>query len=86
MAYALLERTRCPRCNHITDAVEAPTSTKKPSMGDIVVCTRCAGLLTITNIGSLRELRDAEYRQLSIEQLLQVAEMQKTVAMGKFRR
>jgi len=78
---------RCPRCNHITDLVaHHDGQPKKPAVGDVVVCIRCAGLLTLTTVGSLRELRDHEYRALSVEQLVRLGEMQTEVAQGHFRR
>jgi len=79
--------TRCPRCRAVTDLVEDPSyRILKPKVGDVVVCTHCAGLLTLTNVGTLRELRDAEYRALSVPQLLTIADMQGEVARGRFKR
>lgn len=79
-------QTRCPRCNSITDAVaQADGVVKKPAVGDIVVCTRCAGALTLTNVGSLRELRDEEFRALPVASLLKLGQMQADVSAGKFR-
>ena len=78
--------TRCPRCAARTDLVEDPTYQKtKPSVGDVVVCIRCAGLLSVTSTGGLRELRDHEYRQLTVPQLVQLGEMQRRIASGAFR-
>ena len=89
MATAQLTRgTRCPRCRAVTDLLETPEATlrRTPSVGDVVVCIRCAGALTVTNIGTVRELRDAEYRRLSPDHLLQLAQMQQRVAAGEFRK
>jgi len=78
--------TRCPRCAAVTDLLEDPTyQATKPSVGDVVVCIRCAGLLAVTSTGGLRELRDHEFRALSRAQLLQLARMQERIASGAFR-
>jgi hypothetical protein len=76
LPFALSPGTRCPRCGGKIDNAVGPG---QPKRGDVVICHHCAGALVVTNIATLREFRDDEFRRLSPAQMLMIGEMQRRI-------
>lgn len=70
------ERT-CPMCGYHFTAIGTGDGrvATDPTPGDRTVCMRCAGSLIFDDALVLREMTGADWRQLSVDELLELVQM-----------